>query len=321
VRLTAAIENRFGRRLPVANLFSARTVADLATELSMAGSKGESTLVALVRTGTQRPFFCVHPVGGTALCYEPLARALGPDQPFYGLQAREVEPGNEAQQTIEAMAEHYLEAMREVQPNGPYQLGGWSFGGLVAFEMARRLSAEGQEVTALVLLDTVVPWGAWTPMGEHEIVLSIASELKLPITAEQLQPLEAAAIPARMGEVIEEAGLASRGRGEHLIRRYMTTFKAASLASERYAAGPLHGSLTLLRAADAGGTSEADFDWGRVCAKPITVYTVPGRHDDMVRPPHVEELARVLRSVLDAAGGASHGTRLLQTPRERGLSG
>ncbi|WP_437667767.1 amino acid adenylation domain-containing protein [Sorangium sp. So ce1182] len=306
VRLMAAIESRFGRRLPLAQLFSARTVAALAVELSIAGGKTESTLVPLVRTGARRPFFCVHPRGGTVLCYEPLARALGPDQPFYGLQAREMEPGDEEQQTIEAMAERYVAAIREVQPDGPYQLGGWSFGGLVAFEMARLLSAQGQEIAALVLLDTLVPSGTWTTPGDHEMALGVAQGLKLSVAAEELQPLEAAAIPARLGEIIEEAGLASRGHGEGVVRRHIATLKAVDFALRRYAAAPLQGSLTLLRAGDAVGVPEASFDWGRLCARPIAVHTVPGGHDTMVHPPHVEELARVLRGVLDAAGGASH---------------
>src|SRR3954451_15111304 len=95
--------------------------------------------------GRRPPFFCVHPAGGDVLCFFSLARHMGADQPFFGFQARGLEDGGEPFATLEEMAAHYVAEMRQAQPAGPYRLGGWSFGGLAAFEMARQLADQGQE--------------------------------------------------------------------------------------------------------------------------------------------------------------------------------
>ena len=117
-------------------------------------SRPWSPLVAIQPKGNRKPFFCVHPVGGNVLCYAELARRLGDDQPFYGLQARGLEGGLPPRDTIEAMAALYLEAIRAQKPAGPYLLGGWSLGGVVAYEMARQLQAQGEQVALLALIDT-----------------------------------------------------------------------------------------------------------------------------------------------------------------------
>src|SRR5205823_1918690 len=96
-----------------------------------------SPLVAIQSGGARRPFFCVHPGGGEVLCYYDLARALGPDQPFYGLRAVGLEGEAMPDTRIAAMAARYLDVLREQQQHGPYLLGGWSLGGVVAFEMAQ----------------------------------------------------------------------------------------------------------------------------------------------------------------------------------------
>jgi len=100
------------------------------------------------------PLFCVHPAGGDALCFVPLARHLGPDQPFYALQSRGLAPGEAPLATIEEMAALYVAEMRRVQPAGPYLIAGWSFGGIAAFEMARQLEAGGEQTALLAVIDT-----------------------------------------------------------------------------------------------------------------------------------------------------------------------
>ncbi|MCP4562897.1 MAG: non-ribosomal peptide synthetase, partial [Bosea sp.] len=141
VRLMARIRQEFGRDLPLATLFQDRTVEHLAAQLRrQQGETDRRALVAMRSQGIRPPFFCVHPVGGNVLCYGDLARHLGSDQPFYGLQVPDCE-GELFLTEIDEMARHYAAAVREVQPQGPYRLGGWSMGGVVAFEMARQLEA------------------------------------------------------------------------------------------------------------------------------------------------------------------------------------
>src|SRR4030095_15337328 len=126
--------------LPLATLFREGTIEHLA-ELLRDNVDDElkgrwSSLVSIQPGGTKHPFFCVHGVGGNVLTYRALAQYLGPDQPLYGLQSAGLDGKQTPHTTVEAMAAHYVEAICDLQPEGPYFLGGLSFGGIVAYEMA-----------------------------------------------------------------------------------------------------------------------------------------------------------------------------------------
>ena len=150
VRLMARIQQCFGKELPLSTLFEGATVEHLASILrQQAEPPPWSPLVAIQPRGSNPAFFCVHPGGGNVLCYVGLARHLGPDQPFYAFQSRGLNGEQPICTRIEEMASIYIEAMRAVQPEGPYFLGGWSVGGVVAFEMARQLEAQGEQVALL----------------------------------------------------------------------------------------------------------------------------------------------------------------------------
>ncbi len=158
VRLFAVIEKRLGNKLPLTAVFRGATVEDLAGVLRRQATPGpQSSLVAIQPGGSKRPLFLVHPAGGHVFPYIHLAQFLGPDQPCYGLQARGVEDGQDPHTRIEDMAAYYIQAMQTVQPTGPYLLGGWSMGGVVAFEMAQQLHAQGQHVALLAILDGRIP--------------------------------------------------------------------------------------------------------------------------------------------------------------------
>src|SRR6218665_1608222 len=155
MRLVSMVNRPFQRQLPVGVLFESRTIESLAEHLTRAAGgavdqRGSGVVVLRKGRGTQPPLFFVPPVGGSVLCYRPLAQALGPDQPFYGIQAHAAVEDS-AFQTIEELASAYLEDMLEIQPQGPYLLGGWSMGGGVAFEIARQLRQRGERVSELFL--------------------------------------------------------------------------------------------------------------------------------------------------------------------------
>ncbi|WP_281276584.1 thioesterase domain-containing protein [Tengunoibacter tsumagoiensis] len=129
----------------------------------------QSSVVTIQAAGKRPPFFCVHPVGGAVLCYAELAQRLGSDQPFYGLQAIGLFSDHDPHQSIEEMAAYYIEAMRAVQPQGPYHLGGWSLGGVIAFEMAIQLQRQQQEVGLLAIIDTSPPGQGDVPDFDQEM--------------------------------------------------------------------------------------------------------------------------------------------------------
>jgi amino acid adenylation domain-containing protein len=156
--LFAAIEQDLGDGLPLGAIFRAPTIETLAKLIEDGESSSRWTsLIPIQPQGSRTPIFCIHGGAGTILHLARLARALGPEQPFYGLQSRGLYGGSPPLRTVEKMATHYLSEMRQVHPGGPWLLGGYCFGSLVAFEIAQRLVAEGEEVRLLATFNGPSP--------------------------------------------------------------------------------------------------------------------------------------------------------------------
>jgi thioesterase domain-containing protein/acyl carrier protein len=284
VRLMARIEEHFGHRPPLAALFQGATIEQLARVIRReTQSQMPDVLVPIQPNGNRRPFFCVHPAGGSVLRYAGLARQLGAQRPFYGLQARGIEAGQPPHGRIEEMAAHYIAAIRAVQPQGPYLLGGWSLGGVVAFEMARILRAEGQTVLLLVLLDSRRSHAAYGSVG----------------TADE------AGLHAMF---LREAGdgLMAGSSGSSMPRvdsHFFDVFKAHIAALGYYAPQPYDGRIALLRARDEIETRhyEPALGWSELSTQPIDIRVVPGNHFTMLEPPHLQALAAELRMCIECA--------------------
>ena len=146
-QLFARIDRELGANLPLATLFHAPTVRQLADLLRQKDWKPSwASLVPIQPAGSRKPLFCVHGAGGNVLLYRDLARHLGPDQPIYGLQSRGIDGGESYLTRFEDMAAHYINEIKTVQPEGPYNLAGYCLGGTLALEMAQQLEAKGEEV-------------------------------------------------------------------------------------------------------------------------------------------------------------------------------
>jgi len=172
-QLFAQIEHELGNALPLGAVFRAPTIAELAELIERPDASSRwSSLVPIQPHGDRTPIFCVHGGAGTILHLEPLARRLGKEQPFYGLQSRGLYGGAPPLRTVEEMASHYLSELREVQPHGPYVFAGYCFGSIVAYEMAQRMLAEGEEVRLLVSFNGPSPawikrWGWFGNQPSH----------------------------------------------------------------------------------------------------------------------------------------------------------
>ncbi|MEU4425289.1 non-ribosomal peptide synthase/polyketide synthase [Actinoplanes sp. NPDC024001] len=154
VTLIARLKAR-GVSVSARDVFSAPTVAGLVARLSFTSLRGSLDVLLPIRTqGSRPPFFCIHPGGGLSWCYMPLAGFVPADIPLYGLQPRGLDGSSEPYESMREMAAGYLEEIRKVQPTGPYHLLGFSFGGSAAHEMAVQLQEAGEEVAALVIMDT-----------------------------------------------------------------------------------------------------------------------------------------------------------------------
>src|SRR6185436_6617260 len=169
VRLMARLRSRFGTDLPLATLFSEGTIEHLAGVLRDRWDVLPwSPLVTIQPGGSARPLFCIHPAAGSVLLFRALAAGLGKERPVHALQPLGERRGQRPLSRVEDIAAFYLAAIRQVQPCGPYLLAGWSFGGYVAFEMARQISDSGEQVDLLAMLDTAVwPRGAEPDDSEH----------------------------------------------------------------------------------------------------------------------------------------------------------
>ncbi|MFY0523094.1 alpha/beta fold hydrolase [Archangium gephyra] len=317
VRLVARLRERWGHAVPLAALFEGPTIEALAARLR-AGlpSTVQGNRVTLQPEGTGTPVFWVHPVGGNVLCYAELARHLGTGRPFHALQATGLD-GSEAPLTrVEDMARRYVEQVRAVQPEGPYLLGGWSLGGTVAYEMARELRRQGQEVALLVLLDSFAPAGQSTPEPEAATLLAgFAADLarsagrELSLTPESLAGLSPDEQLRALWTRAREAGLLPPGMGLEELRTLLEVARANLRAVASYNPEPSEGRMLLLRARDArkGATVDATHGWGRLAASGLTVEDVPGDHHSALRAPHVTELAQRLTRWLEEAERAASG--------------
>ncbi len=158
VRLFAQVETAFGVRLPLTVLYQEATIEHLAEVIDRHASTGSfSSLVELQPHGTNPPFFCVHGITGDLLWFGDLARQLAPNQPFYGLESPALHSSHQPPSDIRGLAAQYLALIRTKQPVGPYYLGGASFGGIVAYEMAQQLEVQGEKVALLAVFDHEPP--------------------------------------------------------------------------------------------------------------------------------------------------------------------
>jgi phthiocerol/phenolphthiocerol synthesis type-I polyketide synthase E len=156
VQMFAQIEAVFQVSLPIATLFEAPTIADLAQIVEREAPKSRtSSMVPIQPKGSRPPFFCMHGAGGNVLIYRELSQRLGEDQPFYGLQSQGLDGSVEPPTRIEDMASVYVREIKRVQPRGPYYLGGYCLGGTIAYEIAQQLQAQGEQVALLALFDTL----------------------------------------------------------------------------------------------------------------------------------------------------------------------
>ena len=151
----ALIARETGYPLPAGGLLQAPTIGRLAQLMTTeADPENWSPMVPIQTDGSRPPLFCIHPGGGNVLCYLQLAKHLGSDQPFYALQAPGVDGIRPPLDSVVAMAEEYVAAIRIVQPKGPYYVAGWSAGGVIAFEVAQQLLSAGESIAHLAILDS-----------------------------------------------------------------------------------------------------------------------------------------------------------------------
>jgi amino acid adenylation domain-containing protein len=306
--LVARIGRDLGAQLPIASLLHGATIEAVARALrSQPAALAWSPLVALRAAGSRPPLYCVHPAGGTVLPYADLSRALGPDQPFHGLQALGFEEGQAPLSTVEAMATVYVDAIRAAQPTGPYHLSGWSFGAVVAFAMAQKIRAEGGEVGQLIVLDAALGLDHGGGEGETDIIQRVIGMYgKLFERDVALADLSGADPERRMAMLVEraiEARLFPADFDLAQARRLARLIASSFDAGRSYVPRPYPGRITLVRAREVPMIfPDETLGWGALAGGGLDLRWTTGSHLSMLRSPQVADLAACMTQILAGPG-------------------
>ncbi len=286
VRLMSDIEHALGQKIPLVSLFQGGTISALAAILRRGVTSIAWPTVVEIQPGGAKPaLFCVSPPNVNALGYRSLARYLGPEQPVYGLQAQYPEDmrGEHSQAVVDELAAEYLEAMRAVQPAGPYQLLGQCRGAHIAFEIARRLNAEGQQTALVGILDTWVMENTLNALWYLKYSLSklVSQGRKTMVNgiARILKPRPAG----------RDSATPKRDPAPEVY------FPGAGFVPKTYS-----GRLAVFRARKQPRYRVRDktLGWGTLVAGGVEVYVVPGIHSDVLSEPHVQSLADAISKCL-----------------------
>ncbi|HEV3344492.1 MAG TPA: condensation domain-containing protein [Pirellulales bacterium] len=302
VRLMAEVERQFGRKLPLVWLFQDPTIERLA-EVLRAGDQPAVCLVPIRprRAGSRPPLFCAHPAGGTVFCYRELARLLPDDQPVYGFQARGIDGREPPRARLEEMAADYVIEMRKAQPVGPYQLLGWSLGGLIVFEMARQFLAAGQQTELVAIVDAgmIRPGQAFTEDDFVPMLLQLFPDELRP-TEEELKNLKPDEQLDFFRVRAERARLLAMNDSPIEDQHVFQVFQANMTALLEFRPEPFAGRLTLFRARqDATPMHREQYmGWGPWALGGVEERRIDGEHVNLFREPYISQLATELRQVL-----------------------
>ncbi len=317
VRIVAEIERLVDKRLPLATFLQAPTVAYLADVLRREDWKPSwSSLIPIRPGGSKPPLFLMHSHGGNVLEYYPLARCLDADQPVYALQARGLDGNILKDQSFEAMVAAYLAELRSLQPEGPYFLGGYCLGGLLAFEAAQQLSAAGEEVALVVLIQTMNPtYARFSPdltvfqRGWYRTTKRVDLELEY---LRQKGPNHIFERCRRTWDIARaRTAIAfdnSTGNGHGQLERRSMAYTLEMLAVEhekariRYVPRLYSGPVILFRASKqlSGLMTDSNLGWRELLDGELEICEVPGHQETMLSEPNVSHLAEKLTAYLRA---------------------
>lgn len=342
-QIVSQLRETFACELPLWVLFKSSTIAELAqvietpslpSEELANGDRGmgnapasDPCLVPIKPNGSKQPFFWIHPMAGVIFPYYPVSYLLGSDQPVYGLESVGLKGEKQPFKRIEDMASYYINAMRSVQPEGPYFLGGWSLGAYVAYEMAVQLQQANQKVALLALLDTpsslIGSYKAKDALKLSAELLRMIVQDVWPYVHDYLSLVTAESsslqtsqkkyhgkglikhVVSRLGNRSEIMRVAAQspqliaGEQQPAVRRLAKVLLANTLAIFRYQPKSYNGKVILLKTSDIAHEQDETWGWGELATEGAKVYSVPGNHMTLLRQPYVQAIAEILRKYLD----------------------
>ena len=291
-RLVARIEQVFGTKISLSTLFARPTIEGLTFALQQQTQLDlRSPLIPVQITGSKKPFFFLHGdwTGGAYYCFT-LARQAGQDQPFYVLEPF-VFNNNQAIPTIESLAASYLELIRSVQPEGPYYLGGFCNGGVIAYEIAQQLQKQGQQVDFLVLVDPATRSLAknFVYLFDHIIHLTEKQQWEVYLRMRHIYIRKVRPILSRLSHTVDEQllkGIRMLIDQDQKFKRFFPPIKILrkdyntifSWALQHYTLSPYAGKVTYIWAREALSAGDRDFWLNNVKVTEEESHVIPGTH-------------------------------------------
>ena len=320
VNIMNAIEQEFGKELPVNVLFQNPTIEQLGEVVRKDQGVSNTPLVPIKQQGDQLPLFLPHPIGGNVFCYVTMSRYLSTDQPIYGLQSPSIYDDSVPHVSVEDMAADYIEEIRKVQPSGPYHLAGWCFGGVISYEIARQLKAAGEEVAMLAMFDTRAPLvDDQEDFDDADLLSWFARDLAVPygkslkIEPETLRAQE----PENMFGYVLERGKEIKVLPEDAdydqLYRYFQVYIANAIALNGYDSLGYDGRINLVLAKDEPEIPALgkNLGWDRMEVKDLQILEADGDHSTIMYDPNVQHIAQLLQGWLDDAHHAAERRELL----------
>ncbi len=313
IRFFDQIENITGNRMPLALLFEAPTIAELAAVIQDdAWEAKKSSIVALTnpknqQETTQQPFYCVIPPGDELLIFNDLAKEMGDERPFLGLQygVHDETPYT----TVEGMAAYFVEQIISQDSREPYLLGGYCFGGLIAYEMAQQLTAQGHQVSLVALIDSNVP-GAVVQIQNNTVSKAILERLigikqngikqELDYIVKRLTTIWHINIWQPIWYATHKYYAKHNRHWPKIMRNF---FLINNNAIEKYQVKPYDGTVVLLQAEKRHNDYQYQphLGWEKYVTGEFTDYFVPGNHELLFRKPNVQILAEKLKAAITAS--------------------
>jgi amino acid adenylation domain-containing protein len=311
VKLFAQVEKIFAQKLPLATLFQAPTIEQLAIILNQQNNISWSSLVPIQAgssdsSSIKTPLFFIHALGGNVIGYQTLVRYLGSEQPIYGLQAQGLDGKQALHSSVEEMASHYIQEIRTVQPNGSYLLAGFSSGGTIAFEMARQLVAQGEKVDLLAMFDTYSPELYISQPSRFRTVyaylrtlLQLSLRDKYDYALAKLDWFQAAITgkPSSKYDLWCDQSVSEDSNPYNM--EFIEAMKQTTMAN--YSPQPYSGQVTLFTTKEVLRWCQYvnHRGWKDFAREGIEIHEVPGTHLGMLGEPNVEVLAQKLMICLE----------------------
>ncbi|MGQ9848379.1 MAG: thioesterase domain-containing protein, partial [Bacteroidales bacterium] len=312
-QMLADFEKQTGKRIPLAEMFTAQTIRQLAGIVENESIKLKWSPLVEIKKGDSSltPLFLIHGAEGNVLLYKDLVNRLNANRPIYGLQAKGLDGKNLFNYTIEEMAEDYIRAIKSVQPSGPYNLGGYCMGGSVAYEIALRLNARGERVANVFLLET---YNACT-LDQNQLsktrirdkienikfhfdnVKSLSGKEKITFIKKKAETA-IKRTGARINKFASDFGLSNISESASYLT--LTLRDINDKAQMEYSPSKYKGKVVLLRPKVSFATEpDAKFGWGDFIEGELKVYNLENAPRGMLTEPFVKHTAQIIESELN----------------------